>query len=283
MNYRDIYNKIVKKNSFLCVGLDTDVNKIPEFLLKEDDPVFEFNKRIIDATQQFTVAYKPNTAFYEALGAKGWVSLQKTAEYVKKNYPGIFLIADCKRGDIGNTCKMYAKTFFEQMPFDAVTLSPYMGRDSVTPFLEYPDKWAIILALTSNPSASDFQIIQEKETDEYLFEKTLKYGQLWGDENRIMFVAGATQAYKFQQIRKIAKDNFLLVPGVGAQGGSLEDVATFGMNESCGLLVNSSRGIIYASNGEDFAEKAGEKAAEMQEKMKALLEENKKNNSQRKK
>ncbi|MBQ5540274.1 MAG: orotidine-5'-phosphate decarboxylase [Bacteroidales bacterium] len=283
MNYRDIYNKIVKKNSFLCVGLDTDLSKVPEFLLKEDDPVFEFNKRIIDATQQFTVAYKPNTAFYEALGAKGWISLQKTAEYVKKNYPGIFLIADCKRGDIGNTCKMYAKTFFEQMPFDAVTLSPYMGRDSVTPFLEYPDKWAIILALTSNPSASDFQIIQEKETDEYLFEKTLKYGQLWGDENRIMFVAGATQAYKFQQIRKIAKDNFLLVPGVGAQGGSLEDVATFGMNESCGLLVNSSRGIIYASNGEDFAEKAGEKAAEMQEKMKALLEENKKNNSQRKK
>lgn len=283
MNYRDIYNKIAKKNSFLCVGLDTDLSKVPEFLLKEDDPVFEFNKRIIDATQQFTVAYKPNTAFYEALGAKGWISLQKTAEYIKKNYPGIFLIADCKRGDIGNTCKMYAKTFFEQMPFDAVTLSPYMGRDSVTPFLEYPDKWAIILALTSNPSASDFQIIQEKETDEYLFEKTLKYGQLWGDENRIMFVAGATQAYKFQQIRKIAKDNFLLVPGVGAQGGSLEDVATFGMNESCGLLVNSSRGIIYASNGEDFAEKAGEKAAEMQEKMKALLEENKKNNSQRKK
>ncbi|MBQ3657888.1 MAG: orotidine-5'-phosphate decarboxylase [Bacteroidales bacterium] len=282
MNYRDLYNKIVKKNSFLCVGLDTDLNKIPEFLLKEEDPVFEFNKQIIDATQQFTVAYKPNTAFYEALGAKGWISLQKTAEYIKKNYPGVFLIADCKRGDIGNTCKMYAKTFFEQMPFDAVTLSPYMGRDSVTPFLEYADKWVIILALTSNPSASDFQIIQEKETDEYLFEKTLKYGQLWGDENRVMFVAGATQAYKFQQIRKIAKDNFLLVPGVGAQGGSLEDVATFGMNDSCGLLVNSSRGIIYASNGEDFAEKAGEQAALMQEKMKALLEENRKNVSQRK-
>jgi orotidine-5'-phosphate decarboxylase len=282
MNYRDIYNKIVKKNSFLCVGLDTDLEKIPQFLLKEEDPVFEFNKRIIDATQQFTVAYKPNTAFYEALGAKGWISLQKTAEYIKKNYPGIFLIADCKRGDIGNTCKMYAKTFFEQMPFDAVTLSPYMGRDSVTPFLEFSDKWVIILALTSNPSASDFQIIQEKETDEYLFEKTLKYGQLWGDENRVMFVAGATQAYKFQQIRKIAKDNFLLVPGVGAQGGSLEDVATFGMNETCGLLVNSSRGIIYASSGEDFAEKAAEKAAEMQEKMKTLLEENKKNSLQRK-
>jgi len=282
MNYRDIYNKIVKKNSFLCVGLDTDLEKIPQFLLKEEDPIFEFNKRIIDATQQFSVAYKPNTAFYEALGAKGWISLQKTAEYIKKNYPGIFLIADCKRGDIGNTCKMYAKTFFEQMPFDAVTLSPYMGRDSVTPFLEFSDKWVIILALTSNPSASDFQIIQEKETDEYLFEKTLKYGQLWGDENRVMFVAGATQAYKFQQIRKIAKNNFLLVPGVGAQGGSLEDVATFGMNETCGLLVNSSRGIIYASNGEDFAEKAAEKAAEMQEKMKILLEENKKNSLQRK-
>ena len=277
MNYRDIYNKIVKKNSFLCVGLDTDITKIPEFLLKEEDPVFEFNKRIIDATQQYTVAYKPNTAFYEALGAKGWISLQKTAEYIKKNYPGIFLIADCKRGDIGNTCKMYAKTFFEQVPFDAVTLSPYMGRDSVTPFLEYDGKWVIILALTSNPSASDFQIIQEKETDEFLFEKTLKFGQLWGDENKIMYVAGATQAYKFQQVRKIAKNNFLLVPGVGAQGGSLEDVATFGMNETCGLLVNSSRGIIYASNGEDFAEKAGEQAEAMSSTMKKLLEDNKKN------
>ncbi|MBQ5404699.1 MAG: orotidine-5'-phosphate decarboxylase [Bacteroidales bacterium] len=281
MNYRDIYNKIVKKNSFLCVGLDTDIEKIPECLLNEEDPVFEFNKRIVDATQQFAVAYKPNTAFYEALGAKGWTSLQKTAEYIKKNYPGIFLIADCKRGDIGNTCKMYAKTFFEQMPFDAVTLSPYMGRDSISPFLEYEGKWAIILALTSNPSASDFQIIQEKETDEFLFEKTLKFGQLWGDENRIMYVAGATQAYKFQQIRKIAKNNFLLVPGVGAQGGSLEDVATFGMNETCGLLVNSSRGIIYASNGSDFAEKAGEQAEAISIKMKKLLEDNKKN-SQRK-
>ncbi|MBQ3691034.1 MAG: orotidine-5'-phosphate decarboxylase [Bacteroidales bacterium] len=281
MNYRDIYNKIVKKNSFLCVGLDTDITKIPECLLNEEDPVFEFNKRIVDATQQFAVAYKPNTAFYEALGAKGWTSLQKTAEYIKKNYPGIFLIADCKRGDIGNTCKMYAKTFFEQMPFDAVTLSPYMGRDSISPFLEYEGKWAIILALTSNPSASDFQIIQEKETDEFLFEKTLKFGQLWGDENRIMYVAGATQAYKFQQIRKIAKNNFLLVPGVGAQGGSLEDVATFGMNETCGLLVNSSRGIIYASNGSDFAEKAGEQAEAISIKMKKLLEDNKKN-SQRK-
>lgn len=280
MNYRDIWNKIQKKSSFLCVGLDTDINKIPEFLLKEEDPIFEFNKQIIDATQQYTVAYKPNTAFYESLGAKGWTSLQKTAEYIKKNYPGIFLIADCKRGDIGNTCKMYAKTFFEQMPFDAVTLAPYMGKDSIAPFLEYKDKWTIILALTSNPSAPDFQMIQEKESGEYIFEKTLKYGQLWGDENKIMFVAGATQAYKFQQIRRIAKNNFLLVPGVGAQGGSLEDVAAYGMNESCGLLVNSSRGIIYASQGEDFATKAGEAAKELQLKMKKLLEDNK--NAQRK-
>lgn len=280
MNYRDIYNKIQKKNSFLCVGLDTDISKIPEFLQKEEDPIFEFNKQIVDATQEYAVAYKPNTAFYESLGAKGWTSLQKTAEYIKKNYPGIFLIADCKRGDIGNTCKMYAKTFFEQMPFDAVTLSPYMGKDSISPFLEYEGKWAIILALTSNPSASDFQVIQEKESNEYLFEKTLKYGQLWGDENRIMFVAGATQAYKFQQIRKIAKNNFLLVPGVGAQGGSLQDVAEFGMNDTCGLLVNSSRGIIYASNGTDFAEKANESAALLQTQMKKLLEDNK--NSQRK-
>lgn len=275
MNYRDIYNKIQQKNSFLCVGLDTDITKIPEFLLKEDDPIFAFNKAIIDATQEFAVSYKPNTAFYESLGAKGWTSLQKTAEYIKKTYPGIFLIADCKRGDIGNTCKMYAKTFFDQMPFDAVTLSPYMGKDSVAPFLEYKDKWAIILALTSNPSATDYQFIQEKETNEYIFEKTLKYGQQWGDKDHIMFVCGATQAYKFQQIRKAAPDNFLLVPGVGAQGGSLEDVATYGMNESCGLLVNSSRGIIYASTSTDFAEKAGEKAKELAEQMKALLKKNK--------
>ncbi|MCQ2975390.1 MAG: orotidine-5'-phosphate decarboxylase [Bacteroidales bacterium] len=275
MTYHDIYNKIQKKGSFLCVGLDTDINKIPDFLLKEKDPIFEFNKQIIDATQQYAVAYKPNTAFYEALGQDGWRALQKTAEYIKKNYPGIFLIADCKRGDIGNTCKMYARTFFELMPFDAVTLSPYMGRDSVAPFLEYEGKWAIILALTSNPSASDFQVIQEKESNEYLFEKTLKYGQLWGNEDQIMFVAGATQAYKFQQIRKIAKNNFLLVPGIGAQGGSLEDVAFYGMNSTCGLLVNSSRQIIYASNGTDFADKASEQCKSLQITMKKMLEENK--------
>lgn len=275
MTYRDIYNKIQKKNSFLCVGLDTDVNKIPEFLLKEKDPVFEFNKQIIDATQQYAVAYKPNTAFYEALGPDGWRSLKKTAEYIKENYPGIFLIADCKRGDIGNTCKMYARTFFDVMPFDAVTLSPYMGRDSVQPFLEYPGKWAIILALTSNPSASDFQVIQEKETNEYLFEKTLKFGQLWGTNDQVMFVAGATQAYKFQQIRKLAKDYFLLVPGIGAQGGKLEDVSFYGMNDSCGLLVNSSRQIIYAGSGEDFAAKAAEQSEIIQLSMKKMFDDNK--------
>ncbi len=276
MNYRDIYNKIVKKGSFLCVGLDSDIQKIPEFLLKEQDPLFEFNKQIIDATAQYAIAYKPNTAFYEVMGADGWRSLQKTAEYIKKNHPGMFLIADCKRGDIGNTSKMYARTFFEQMPFDAVTLSPYMGRDTVAPFLEYDGKFCIILALTSNPSASDFQVIQEKESNEYLFEKTLKYGQLWGDEDQIMFVAGATQAYKFQQVRKIVKDYFLLVPGVGAQGGSLEDVAFYGMNDTCGLIVNSSRQIIYAGSGTDFAEKSAEQAQMLQESMKKMLDENKK-------
>lgn len=271
MTYRDIYNNIEKKKTFLCVGLDTDITKIPESLHKEDDPIFAFNKAIIDATQEYAVAYKPNTAFYESMGAKGWQSLQKTAEYIKQNYPDIFLIADCKRGDIGNTCKMYAKTFFDQMPFDAVTLSPYMGKDSIAPFLEYKGKWAIILALTSNPSATDYQMIQTKDTNELIFEKTLQFGQLWGDKDQIMFVCGATQATKFQQIRKIAPNNFLLVPGVGAQGGSLEDVAKFGMNDSCGLLVNSSRGIIYASNGTDFAEKAGEKAHELAIQMEGLL------------
>ena len=261
MNKHQLFEQIKKKQSFLCVGLDTDINKIPQDLLAMDDPIFEFNKQIINKTAPYAVAYKPNTAFYESLGAKGWTSLQKTAEYIKKTYPGIFLIADCKRGDIGNTCKMYAKTFFDQMPFDAVTLSPYMGKDSIAPFLEYKDKWAIILALTSNPSATDYQIIQEKETGEYIFEKTLKFGQRWGNTDQIMFVCGATQAYKFQQIRKIAPDNFLLVPGV--------------VNNSCGLLVNSSRGIIYASTSTDFADKAGEKAQELAAQMKALLEKNK--------
>ena len=274
MNYRDIYNKIEQKKSFLCVGLDTDITRIPECLKWDSDPIFSFNKAIIDATQEYAVAYKPNTAFYESLGAIGWLALKNTAEYIKKAYPGIFLIADCKRGDIGNTCKMYAKTFFDQMPFDAVTLAPYMGKDSIAPFLEYKDKWAIILALTSNPSASDYQFIQEKESGEYIFEKTLKFGQQWGDKDHIMFVCGATKASNFQQIRNIAPDNFLLVPGVGAQGGSLDEVSTYGMNSSCGLLVNSSRGIIYASTGTDFAEKAHEKAHELAVQMKALLKKN---------
>lgn len=278
MNYKELVSNINKKKSFLCVGLDSDINKLPKHLLSLEDPIFEFNKQIIDATAQYAVSYKPNTAFYESLGSKGWATLEKTAKYIKDNYPDIFLIADCKRGDIGNTCKMYAKCFFEQMNFDAVTLSPYMGYDSISPFLEYKDKWVIILALTSNKSAIDLQFIQEKESNEYLFEKTLKYGQSWGTLDQVMFVCGATQAYKLQQIRGIAPKSFLLVPGVGAQGGSLEDVAHYGMSPDCGLLVNSSRGIIYASDGEDFAQKAGEQAQILQKQMEALLKENKENN-----
>jgi len=271
MNYNEIYEQIQKKKSFLCVGLDTDIAKIPEFLLKEEDPIWAFNKAIIDATAPYTVAYKPNTAFYESMGVKGWMSLEKTAKYIKEKYPEIFLIADCKRGDIGNTCKMYAKCFFEEMPFDAVTLAPYMGKDSVAPFLEYKGKWSIILALTSNPSAADYQYIKDGATDELIYEKTLKYGQQWGNEENVMFVCGATKADKFTGIREIAPKNFLLVPGVGAQGGSLEDVAKYGMNDHCGLLVNSSRGIIYASKEANFAEVAGQKAKELQQQMEALL------------
>lgn len=278
MNYKELVSNINKKKSFLCVGLDSDINKLPKHLLSLEDPIFEFNKQIIDATAQYAVAYKPNTAFYESMGAKGWATLEKTAKYIKDNYSDIFLIADCKRGDIGNTCKMYAKCFFEQMNFDAVTLSPYMGYDSISPFLEYKDKWVIILALTSNKSAIDLQFIQEKESNEYLFEKTLRYGQSWGSLDQVMFVCGATQAYKLQQIRGIAPKSFLLVPGVGAQGGSLEDVAHYGMSPDCGLLVNSSRGIIYASDGEDFAQKAGEQAKILQQQMEALLKENKESN-----
>ncbi len=272
MNYNEIATQIQQKKSFLCVGLDTDINKIPQHLLSEEDPIFAFNKAIIDATAPFTVAYKPNTAFYESLGIKGWMALEKTAKYIKEKYPEIFLIADCKRGDIGNTCKMYAKAFFQEMPFDAVTLAPYMGKDSVAPFLEYEGKWSIILALTSNPSAADYQYVKDAETNELIYEKTLKYGQQWGSEQNIMYVCGATKADKFEGIRKIAPKNFLLVPGVGAQGGSLEEVAKYGMNENCGLLVNSSRGIIYASNGEDFAKVAGEKAKELQLQMATLLD-----------
>jgi orotidine-5'-phosphate decarboxylase len=267
MNSSQLFSQIKKKRSFLCVGLDTDVEKIPSHLKKFDDPIFEFNKQIIDTTQEFAVAYKPNMAFYEANGLKGWQSLQKTAAYIKTNYPELFIIADAKRGDIGNTAKMYAKAFFEDMNFDAVTVAPYMGEDSVTPFLGYKDKWVILLALTSNKGADDFQFLGEPP----LYQQVIKKSQQWASPDELMFVAGATRASMLKDIREYAPDNFLLVPGVGAQGGSLAEVAKYGMNSRCGLLVNSSRGIIYADGTEDFAKVAGEKAKELRNEMDNLL------------
>lgn len=270
MNRKELFQLIKKKRSFLCVGLDTDLTKIPKHLLSSDDPVFEFNKQIVDATHLVTVAYKPNIAFYESLGSSGWDSLEKTVNYIRSVTSDIFIIADAKRGDIGNTSAMYAKTFFDTYNFDAVTIAPYMGVDTVSPFLEYKDRWSIILALTSNKSASDFQYIQDKN-DKYLFENVLDTAQDWGNSDQIMFVVGATKAEALQKIREIVPDNFLLVPGVGAQGGSLEEVAKYGMNDHCGLLVNSSRGIIYASTEEDFATVAKQKATELQEEMEISL------------
>ncbi len=246
MTHAQLFNLIKQKQSFLCVGLDTDMAKIPSFLLKEKDPVFSFNKAIIDATLPYSVAYKPNLAFYEALGTQGWESLQKTVDYIRSLKQPVFLIADAKRGDIGNTSAMYAQTFFKTMDFDAVTLSPYMGFDTVAPFLEYRDKWAILLALTSNSSADDFQYFKNC-AGKKLFEEVLETSQKWAGKDQIMYVVGATKAEALADIRKIAPDNFLLVPGVGAQGGSLQEVAKYGLNKQCGLLVNSSRGIIYAS------------------------------------
>jgi len=270
MNRQQLFQIIQKKKSFLCIGLDTDINKIPKHLLTSDDPIFEFNKQIVDATHHFAVAYKPNLAFYESLGSKGWDSLEKTVEYIRSVTNDIFIIADAKRGDIGNTSAMYAKTFFSTYNFDGVTLAPYMGYDTVSPFLDYKDKWSIILALTSNKSASDFQYINDAN-GKPLFENVLKTAQAWGTNDQIMFVVGATKAEALQGIRKIAPDNFLLVPGVGAQGGSLKEVAEHGMNDHCGLLVNSSRGIIYASINEDFATLAGKKAEELQQEMENYL------------
>eukprot|EP01029_Cantina_marsupialis_P031831 TRINITY_DN927_c0_g1_i10.p5 TRINITY_DN927_c0_g1~~TRINITY_DN927_c0_g1_i10.p5 ORF type:complete len:276 (-),score=77.51 TRINITY_DN927_c0_g1_i10:3180-4007(-) len=271
MNYQALFEQIKKKKSFLCVGLDSDVNKIPSHLMNSEDPVFEFNKAIVDATADVTVAYKPNIAFYECRGAAGWMSLEKTVNYIKENYPDIFLIADAKRGDIGNTSKMYASAFLENMPFDSITVAPYMGEDSVTPFLEYDNKWVILLALTSNKGAFDFQFFQEGEKK--MFEKVLEKSQDWGSKENMMYVVGATKAEMIGDIRKIAPDHFLLVPGVGAQGGSLQEVAKYGMNDSCGLLVNSSRGIIFADTTEKFAEVAAEKAKELQGEMELLLKE----------
>ena len=271
MNRQQLINEIFTKKSFLCVGLDTDINKIPEHLKKEEDPIFAFNKAIIDATAPYCVAYKPNLAFYECYGLKGMIAFEKTIKYLKENHPNHFIIADAKRGDIGNTSKMYAHTFFEEYNLDSVTVAPYMGEDSVKPFLEYDGKWVILLALTSNKGSHDFQLTEDKQ-GERLFEKVLKKSQEWGTTENLMYVVGATQGKMFEDIRRIAPNHFLLVPGVGAQGGSLQEVCKYGMTKDCGLLVNSSRGIIYASKDEDFAEIAAQKAKELQLEMASELE-----------
>lgn len=271
MNQQELFQQIQKKRSFLCVGLDSDIQKIPQHLLKTDDPLFAFNKEIIDATAAFTVAYKPNLAFYESMGAKGWLSLEKTISYLKTKYPEIFIIADAKRGDIGNTSGLYARAFFDTLNFDAVTVAPYMGEDSVKPFMAYPGKWVILLALTSNKGAADFQFLKSNENGDFLFESVLKTSRNWGTAENLMYVVGATKAEKLAEIRKLVPYHFLLVPGVGAQGGSLQEVAKNGLNKHCGLLVNSSRGIIYASTAHDFAEKAGRAAEKVQQEMELLL------------
>jgi len=272
MNYNQLVQEITKKRSFLCVGLDTDIHKVPSFLKKAENPVFEFNKRIIDATAQYAVAFKLNTAFYESNGVQGWIDLEKTVNYIKTYYSNLFVIADAKRGDIGNTSKMYAEAFFKSMNCDAITVAPYMGKDSVSPFLETDGKWAIILALTSNEGAFDFQTLGLKDSDNTLFETVLSISKEWGTKENMMYVVGATKAESFKEIRKIVPDHFILVPGVGAQGGDLEQVAKYGMNKSCGLLVNSSRAIIFADNSENFNKVAAEKAREMQQQMDVLLQ-----------
>ena len=271
MNRSELVNQIKTKRSFLCVGLDTDLKKMPEHLLKEEDPIFAFNKAIIDATADYCVSYKPNLAFYEAFGVKGLISFEKTIKYLKDNYPNHFIVADAKRGDIGNTSAMYARTFFDEYDVDSLTVAPYMGEDSVTPFLGYEGKWVILLALTSNKCSHDFQLTEDNN-GERLFEKVLRTSQNWGNADNMMYVVGATQGRMFEDIRKIVPNHFLLVPGVGAQGGSLEEVCKYGMNKDCGLLVNSSRGIIYASKGEDFAEQAAKNAKELQQQMDKELE-----------
>jgi len=273
MNHSQLFKSITEKRSFLCVGLDPEIEKIPSFLLKTKDPVFEFNRRIIDSTHQFAVAYKPNVAFYECNGPKGWKTLEATLNYIKKNFPEILVIADAKRGDIGNTSKMYAREFFENMNFDAVTVAPYMGEDSVTPFLTYSNKWVILLALTSNKGADDFQYHDEDGLK--LFERVLTLSRRWGSIDNLMYVVGATRAEMLKDIRKIVPENFLLIPGVGAQGGSLQEVVKYGITNKCGLLVNSSRGIIFADNSENFDKVAGEKAAEIQKEMETHLAQHK--------
>jgi orotidine-5'-phosphate decarboxylase len=269
MTTQHLIDQIRLKNSYLCVGLDVDLNKIPQHLLDTEDPIFEFNKAIIDATHDLAVSYKPNTAFYEAYGIKGWLSLEKTIRYINENYPDIFTIADAKRGDIGNTSSMYAKAFFEDLNFDSVTVAPYMGKDSVEPFLAFEDKHTIMLALTSNEGAFDFQTLNVNGTE--LYKQVLETSKTWKNSHNLMYVVGATKAEYFTEIRNIVPDSFLLVPGVGAQGGSLSEVCKYGMNANVGLLINSSRAIIYASNGVDFAEKARAEALAMQQEMEAIL------------
>ena len=291
MTRQELIANIRRKKSFLCVGLDTDILKIPKHLLTEEDPIFAFNKAIIDATTPYCIAYKPNLAFYEAMGVKGWIAFEKTVEYIRTNYPDQFIIADAKRGDIGNTSKLYARTFFETLDVDAVTVAPYMGEDSVTPFLETPlptspegkegqrQHWVILLALTSNKGSQDFQTRPlsnspegEEPSSERLYERVLRKSQEWANEDQMMYVVGATQGRAFEDIRKIVPNHFLLVPGIGAQGGSLEEVCRYGMTKDCGLIVNSSRAIIYASNGEDFALRAGEEAHKVQQQMAKEIE-----------
>jgi orotidine-5'-phosphate decarboxylase len=269
MTRKELIQNIKRQRSFLCVGLDTDIDRIPKHLLDKEDPIFEFNKAIIDATKDYCVAYKPNIAFYECLGPKGWEALKKTVDYIPKDK---FTIADAKRGDIGNTSRYYAKTFFEYLDFDAVTIAPYMGEDSITPFLEYEDKWVIVLALTSNKGALDFQFMTDTK-GEKLYERVLRITTKWGSPENLMYVVGATRSEDIGKVRRKVPQHFFLVPGVGAQGGSLTDTSHHGWNEDCSLLVNSSRGILYASDGEDFAEKAGEKAEILQQEMEKILRE----------
>ena len=275
MNRKELIKQIKQKQSFLCVGLDTDPKKMPQCVFDLHDPVFEFNKAIIDATAPYCVAYKPNLAFYEAYGLKGMESFVKTIQYLKEHHPHHLIIADAKRGDIGNTSQMYARTFFEEYDVDALTVAPYMGEDSVTPFLQYEGKWVILLALTSNKGSQDFQLLKTsssgEEPEQRLFEQVILKSQEWGTPDNMMYVVGATQGRMFEDIRRVAPDHFLLVPGVGAQGGSLEEVCKYGMNSDCGLLVNSSRGIIYACNDDHYAEIAGNKARELQQQMAEML------------
>ena len=271
MNRQQLVDIIKKRKTFLCVGLDTDIKKIPHTLLSTEDPIFEFNRAIIDATAPYCMAYKPNLAFYECLGVKGWIAFEKTVKYLKDSYPEHFIIADAKRGDIGNTSAMYARSFFEELDIDSLTVAPYMGEDSVSPFLGYEGKWVILLALTSNKGSHDFQLTEDQQ-GERLFEKVLRTSQKWAGADKMMYVVGATQGQAFEGIRKIVPDNFLLVPGIGAQGGSLEEVCKYGMTKDCGLIVNSSRAIIYASNEGDFANAAANAAQAVQQQMAKEIE-----------